>query len=770
MSSALRPRADSLIRVAVILAAIYTALVCAHGVPALRHDWFWPLDRYTSFNTIVTSTSGWNAVGIGSPSPYPAAYLVGPCLGIAGVVLGPFATLVLFVFAIALSITCGARALCLVLGASALQTAAVVIFALFNPWVYNQTVAGHLYMLLAYGACFAVLAELLRSNVNQRRLIVLLLLILPQLQFFLIALVAVAIHSLLRRSYLPLVTGFLVGTPIWIGLALDRSNLLGTPYTLAWETSQSVDPRSAVVLSGYFANYAVHFNAIQMSCVWVIVACACVSAVFGRPRTLVPLTVVLIAVFLIAATGTRGPLGSTYASTVLHFRESGVFRELYDLIAFVSIGYCVLLAVLPSRKELQAVTFAAVAASIVMTTAWFTWPPSSYWVGRSQLPRVSIPTLPNTRFALYPAYQPMQFGRKGSGADPDAYARPGNVTPLNEYFAQYPVDVALSAFAQTSNASGLAALSTSLVVQRPWLHIDAKALNAQLNGLPPDVSAGIQSPRYLTPLPEVTFVEYPSVAGLASVLGAGNIFFADARNVRAPFAPAAWRSFPNFEPVRVSNAFVDERKGWTDVRFAFASNPTLGQGLGGVITTNPRAWLRVRGGEGTLVNIQGTLRSQENRIVIGSTRGYGWVRLPASVTAVRCAGRCVIVGQAALTRIPVLNPAARRYVGATFAVITPWLVRVDVPANAPPVLRYNVAYDPNWVATPGTKALAHLRLDTTVNGWVLKNSNKSYVLYLLHRVSVAQTLAEIFAVLWLVAVVLYRRPLALARMNVKPRI
>jgi len=71
------------------------------------------------------------------------------------------------------------------------------------------------------------------------------------------------------------------------------------------------------------------------------------------------------------------------------------------------------------------------------------------------------------------------------------------------------------------------------------------------------------------------------------------------------------------------------------------------------------------------------------------------------------------------------------------------------------VLRYNVEYDSNWDAVASGEAMAHLRLDATINGWLLPNSRKAFVVYLIHEVALAQTLAEAVGVLWIVVVVLY---------------
>lgn len=741
---------------ALVLGALYTVTVCSHGIPSLRHDWSWPRDRYAFLDLIINSTSGWSTFGLGEAFAYPSSYMVGSALGLTGLAIGPFVTLAIFIFAIGTLIALGSKALAESINAGTTQIAAVEVFALFNPWVYNETVAGHLYMLMAYGASFALLAELLRPSVRPTRLALLLLLALPQLQFFLVAMLAIAIHAVVRRVYFPWLVGVIAAMPIWIGLVFDRGSLLSTPYTLAWETSQSVDPMSAPVLAGYFANYTAHFTRFQIGALWALVAYAFIGVIATSRRTLPKLSAIAVAVFLVAAMGTRGVFGAPYANIVLRFPESALFRELYDLLAFVAIGYCVLFSCVPSRK-LRVLNVGAALASAVMATAWITFPPSSYWVDARQLPRVNVVSTRNTRFALYPPYQPMQFKGEGSGADPDAYARPVNVTPLNKYLEDYPINVALSSFALYGELRPLAALSTSLIVKRPWLTTDMQSLRLQVNGEPPSHAPMRGNYRTLSPLPEVTSEGYPVVGGLVNALGSGNVFFGDARQFASDLTPANWRFFPRFVPVEVSNAFLDENKGWIDVRFDFASDPKLGQGLGGAVTTNPNAVLPVHARLATLVNIQGTLLSQDGRPVHRATRGYEWVRLPGSARGLRCNGRCVVSGQAALEKMPALNPPPRSYQALTFDSFTPWLLRVKIPANAPPVVRYNVAFDPSWVAFAPGKKEAHFRLDATVNGWLLSPDAGPYVVYLVHRVALAQFVSEILAVLCATVLIVYEQ-------------
>lgn len=729
------------------LCALYAALVCWKGIPALRHDWAWPGDNRAFLYAIELSTSGWNVAGIGTPNPYPGAYIVGSLIGLMGLILGSFPALCFMVCGIAAAITLGANYLAASQGASRLQIFGLEIFALFNPWVYNETVAGHLYMLLAYGAFTFLIAELLSRELRQRRIAFLLVLILPQLQFFVIALVAVAIHAVVRRAAVPLVSGLIVSFPILIGILLNRGSLLSTPYTLAWESTQSVAMMKAPVFMGYFANYASHINIIQLTALWLIVLCVLAALLIAK-RRLAVICGVIISVFLMFSMGTRGPLAPLYVPFVTHVPESGLFRELYDMLGICLIGYTLILACAPARARILAII--VICAAGTCATAWLLYPPSNYWVALNDIPPLHVKAVPNTRVAFMPPFQPLQFHHKGSGADPAVHTYPIGVTPLNSYFAQYPANVALSTYALSGDTAPLRALSVSLIIDRPALQMNIDALRQQGTGIPHETTHVSKGSKALRPLPEVTLGQLPAIVSLANELGAGNAFFQDARAAASsPLAPRSWRMLPQFLPARPRNSVVNAALGWVDARMAFASWPDLGEGLGGAITTNSSALFRVTPGMHALVNVDGSLLSAHGALLSGSTGGYRWIWLPTTIHLLRCSGRCVIVGESQMPVDFPLNQPPQPYSAATFQRVTPWLVRVLIPAHSLPVLRYNVAYDPNWKAYSYGHLFAHIRLDTTVNGWLLEKNHKSYVVYIYHSAALFQAVAELIAAAWL---------------------
>ena len=94
----------------------------------------------------------------------------------------------------------------------------------FNPWVYNKVVAGHIAMVLAFGATMLLLAELSKERPSTFNAGLYLLLTMPQLQYFLPLLGAFAIWTFVRRRRAgALGVVLLASMPIWIGLLFDRT-------------------------------------------------------------------------------------------------------------------------------------------------------------------------------------------------------------------------------------------------------------------------------------------------------------------------------------------------------------------------------------------------------------------------------------------------------------------------------------------------------------------------------------------------------------------
>ena len=71
------------------------------GIPTLRHDWNWPIDRAAIPSFAREAFDGWLPAGLGMPNPHPTTYLISVPIASAMWLFGPLATLALLAAAIA---------------------------------------------------------------------------------------------------------------------------------------------------------------------------------------------------------------------------------------------------------------------------------------------------------------------------------------------------------------------------------------------------------------------------------------------------------------------------------------------------------------------------------------------------------------------------------------------------------------------------------------------------------------------------------------------
>lgn len=196
------------------------------------------------------------------------------------------------------------------------------------------------------------------------------------------------------------------------------------------------------------------------------------------------------------------------------------------------------------------------------------------------------------------------------------------------------------------------------------------------------------------------------------------VFFGDAHGVKGPGVPANWSDAAVVNAQRPSYDGVFAKDGWVDVRTAFAVVPQLAQGIGGAITTNANALLPLDPSLETLAYVDGSLNGANGQTLARSTRGYSWLP-PLGVTSVRCFGTCVVAAQSSG---PPPRERARgpRCAGApAFRSPAAWLAVAELPPSGTCLLRYNVRFDTHWLAFADKTRLAHVAIDSIVNGWVV---------------------------------------------------
>ena len=731
---------------AVAAAAVFAAFVLWKGIPTLRHDWTWPIDRAAVGSFIAESTGGWLSSGFGTPNPHPTTYLIALPLGLVMWLFGPLVALACLAAVIGyLCMRCVADA------AGQLNNAATAalgigLFSLFNPWVYNEVVAGHLVMVLAYGGLIGLFAEMLRGErASPVRLSLWICLIEAQIQFFVLGMVALVSFAFVTRRWLPPLAGIIVFLPSIVGLIAERATLLHIPYVVTWQANQSLAPLPLLGLSGYFPGYADRLGIAAPIAVWVVLGLALAGAIAAR-RSAAAVWGIAAVVFLYAVVlGVHGPFGVAYPWLVKNVPESGVFRELYDLVGILAALIALLACAATGR--IRGLGYAALAAGIALMAAWIFRPPSDLWIAAHSYPHPIVAAPPYSRIALMPAFQPLGLRNDGGdGADPDAHVYPGSVSALNEYLPSYPVNMALARYEEFGDVEALRALGVAEIVARPWMTsrtqgrigLAASSLEPRWPRQPP---ASIRYISGATPL--ISQCDATGIVALGDRIGACDVFFGDAPG------------YPAVEAVIPPSDSIDPRSAWIDARLAFAEAPSLAQAVGGALTQS-RVPQSVEPGSWLMAYVRGLLVGSDGRVLEKSQGAFAWLHLPATVTSVRCAGLCELVAQAqALPSVPSHLPAAHQRAlefgrfGSAFYV-------VRLQADSAKVLRLNERYDPAWIAFAGGRLLPHVRIDMSVNGWFVGDTSGRVVL--VQVTAVVQLIAEVFGVLcvlWLLKALAY---------------
>jgi hypothetical protein len=671
---------------------------------------------------------------------------------IAGLMFGPLGALVLYMFAIGAICTFSANALLRSYGAMSFPASVgLCSFVLFNPWTYTEVVAGHTSMILAFGGLLGVIAQLKREHSNPYATSLLSAIVFAQLQFFMVLLPLLAVDAIRRRRSLPLVTAVVVALPVTIGILGNLTALLNLPFALEWQRSQSVDPVAAPLLLGYFMPYADQYGGWLRLPMVLILGVVILGAVSARRDRFAQAALWASVLLLLATLGLRGPLGPAYAALVQHFPPVGLYRELYDLIGCVALGYAVLLA--RAAWAYRRGPAALLVGGLLCAGVWFSAPPNRWWVSQSELPGLSVDLPANTRYALMPAIQPMNFLGRGSGADPDLLYLRHDVWPLNEYFAAYPVNAVLARYSARADSRELGALGVAAIYSRPWLRTNAVALadqSAEPGPFPTSAPAGTIRLPAAAVMPLLAVTGLPRIGTLDTELGANAAFFGDVAHLGGAWVPPDWDAVERPDAVVVSNTQVRADRGWVDARLDYIAHPELAQAFGGAMTTS-RAFLPIAGGASILGYVDGTLRDQRGRVVARGHGDYRWVPLDSGVRAVGCDGRCAVALRGHPPDLP-LNPPAQAFSRPPFGTLMPWLLWARVGDRVPRVLRLNEAYDPHWIAVDAARPLVHFRLDAAVNGWIVPPQSPGQIA-VVYVPAVFQFVFEVVGCVWIAVVI-----------------
>ena len=712
------------------VAAIVLVGVLRFGIPALRHDWRTPAYPGATNAWLATFFEPWLDAGIGIPQSYPTFYLVGFLLWPLHLLQAPLAILVLFVAASVVLVVLAGASVARNLGAPWYAAIAVGAFCALNPWVYAKYVAGHIVMVMAYGFALALIAELLRDRPRTPQLILWSALAVTQIEFSVIIGPLLLLWSVWNRRYLPLAAFAIALLPIAIGLAARYQTILTTPYLLPWQVDQSVDLQHGTLMLAY--NYVGAFPTFGVL-LWVIVACAIVgAATLRRPTTVV--IVLAAASCWFFATGTTWLFAPIYRSLVLSVPQSGIFRELYDLIAVVAVGYAIGLSAAAARGRIAA-TVVTVACGL-LAVPWLLFPVSNYFVPASALPKIALPADATSRVALFPAFQPLSFEGRGSGVDPDAYAQTGLAQPINQADPAFPVASALVA-AERGDQRELEALGVANIIARPYFASDESALRMQVATLPAQRRVGS---RHLSALPILSIVGGPVIAPAPFDPGLDAVFVGDAADI----------DLMHIQPDRST---LEPGNAWVDVRLVALSHPELQSPLGGAFTSGTSAYA-VPDRTHILAWTDGAVIDDTGHVVATPANGLRWFALAPHTRSISCTRDCALAAAANLP--PGLHDAAAitSVTPVAASEIRPWLWSAHLPQTRRTTLRFAETYERSWMAIANGRVLPHVRLAGALNAWNVDGAGDSTI-YLIEGLSAVQFALEILAALAVIGMLVF---------------
>ncbi|MGD1068348.1 MAG: hypothetical protein ABR975_16175 [Vulcanimicrobiaceae bacterium] len=710
----------AVVLVAIATAALFASFVCQSGVPALRHDWSWPPDRALAWPWLRDSSAGWTSSGLGAARAYPTDYLIDVAIAAAIACFGAAAGLFVIAWAAAALVFAAAFALVRPPLERPWVGLPAGVVAVFNPWTYDEVVAGHLLMIIAFAAMGLTVATL---RDRRRAPLIEVLLAFHQLQFFVVC-ILVALRRLCRAEHRRmLVVLLLVVAPIAVGVVFDRHSLLQTPRLVSWEREQAVAPLDALLLRGYYTGYARPTEPWSMLGIALTLALAALGAWRARREPAARLAVTAIVLVVAFAGALLSPFAEIVGRAYALVPALSLYRETYDVVGLVLLAYLVLWQTLAASRVAMLIGGLAAACSLI---GWVVAPPAHWWVAAATIPRPVADVPAGARVAFLPAFQPLAFDGRGSGADPDARIFPSGGTALNEYLPSYPVNAALARAASTGRTDALAALSVTALVCRPWLATVQFSVS-RVVGAPTEVPCRSQR---LAGAPELALVPgTPPTVSVGARLGAHAVLFSD---------------------LGVGPALVDPSQSWIDASFAFAAEPELAQAYGGVYTQSDLPLAVPPAARAALVGVAaGSLLDDRDR-VIARAGALAWREVDGA-RELRCHGACVVAALAdGLPHDPAERPVSQGQAVAFFHPLS-WLVEARVPAHTETaVLVWNEGYDPHW-ALYGTSA-RHVRTDGVVNGWILPGDPTERRITIVHIAAALQAFLEIVALAALAAV------------------
>lgn len=337
----------------VTVTLVLRPIILSPGIPAMRQDWQWPITHggvAAMFGNLSSPVipAEWDAVAW-----LPRVNVIQPVFLLVNTFVSSVITLKIFLFTTLLMAALGAYSLARALGGVVLLSCAAMLFYVASPFVINELVAGHLWILFAY-ACTPFLVEAL---IRKRYWPAVFLwtattsIDIHFLGFDILIAVALAVAGVVPfREQRGFVLGLIAFIPAVVGAACaSHSVAFEGQHTIPfYEIVNSTSVTDAVRGLGYMAGYdRIYTQPLS----WLLLIPFIVALWLVARRKW--LALILMLTGSVIAAGVNGPLSLLEEWAFNHIVAASVFRELYDAIAIFNLGAVVALgsAAVPSAMK-----------------------------------------------------------------------------------------------------------------------------------------------------------------------------------------------------------------------------------------------------------------------------------------------------------------------------------------------------------------------------------------------------------------------------------
>lgn len=722
--------------------AVLRPILFSPGVPALRHDWAWPITQGGVAALIHNLSAPIIPANWDTIAWIPRVQLVQPIVLLFAGLTSPVFCLKLLLFAVIATAASGGFLLARALGSSTPIAALCALWLSATPFVIDELVAGHIWILLAYAALVHALNAIIRRN--------------PwPVTFLWSAATAIDIHFIgfdtiafavllvtktvtlreLRGALLGLVA-FVPG--IFGGIMAAASATFESQQTIAmYERVNSVPLLDALRGFGYSAGYdRVGTFALAQWLLFLPVAFAIASALKRRA-----LAIVLLVVSCFAAAGIYGPVGQIQSWAFDSIRATSVFRELFDFIALVNIAAVVAFASLriPRTLQVAAVSLGVIAILPGLRASYAPLLPL-FVPARADVEavtRVERETGSMQILAL-PALAPMMTNGFPGGVDPlgDTIGTHGLLG--SEHGLPAPVRAGLS---QTDMRHWFERLHTGTLIERPgWQSVARYQLEPSFAQPPqPLIAPSRESWR-------VSALAASERVRLGAAVVCAPSYYQSATNKVTTFAS----DDPPCQPVRLAWSKTDvpyPSHGWSDYdAFWFLAPQASAAAPGARFTTSAGKAFPIPNG----CDARERYSYDTFELVGGTWRAI--TRALVHCSAPRTTRATVVAGVRRDDVMPRLYKG-----GGTVSVDIdlPWVVSARFAANSAAMITLLSQYSPWWTAVnvEGSPIGEHHVVLGYFNGWLMSRPGTARIVFLYWPAIPILIIESLIAVLYAYAVV-----------------